>query len=319
MSQPLGLSVGTSVLVALRAGQAPVSCEAMPARPGRPEPAMRALADALDGLAEAVGHGSPVVVAVPASWTPTTIDALRTALAAKPRLTFRGMAPTLVTDVAAATTALGAELPKDGILALCDVAGTAGVTLINAGAGFAPISGTVVHTGAAAGLANTITATLARDRVPAARLTAVVLIGPGAGEPEVAAQLSQRLEVRVITADQPACTAAAGALLMAGGRLPDLTVSTPSVIATPAVSAWDEDDTPAPVPHLPARAPRQPRRAVTAAAAPTPSAWYKRPVVLLVLAAALALAITGGLAYTLSGSSETPGPSTTTVEPTSGR
>lgn len=317
MSQPLGLSVGSGILVALRAGRAPVTCEPAPARSDRPEPEMGALADALDGLGHAVGYGTPVVVAVPASWTPATIDALRTALIAKPRLASRGAPPTLVTDVAAAVTALSTDpgLPKDGILALCDVDGAAGVTLINAGAGFAPISGTVRHTGPAR-LADTITATLARDRVPAARLTAVALIGTGAGDPAVGARLAQRLQVRVITADQPGCTAAAGALLMAGGRLPDLNVSSPSVIATPHALTWVADDSPA---DTPAVAPHRPRPATAAPAAPMPSAWYKRPVVLLVLAAALALAITGGLAYTLSGSSGSPGPATTTVEPSGGR
>lgn len=312
MTEPLGLSVGTSVLVALRTGRAPVSCESVPARPGRPEPEMGALADALNGLAEAAGYGSPVVVAVPAYWTPMTIDALRSALIAKPGLAARGVPPTLVTDVAAAITALSADagLPTDGILALCDVDTAASVTLINAGAGFAPISGTVRHTGPSAGIADTITATLARDGVPASRLTAVALTGADAADPAVAGQLSQRLQVRVITADQPACTAAAGALLMAGGRLPDLNVSTPSVIATPAIPTRSPEAAPVGPAHRP-----HPARA-TAPAASTPSAWYRRPVVLLVLAAALALAITGGLAYTMSGSKGSSGPVSTSVEPT---
>lgn len=366
MSEPLGLSVGTTNLVALRADRAPVSCPSPPADRragmgggGHVAMPVDAVATALDALADAVGYGAPVVVAVPAYWDPMTIDRLRTAVAARSRLGTDRMPPTFVTDVAATVTALAGEprLPGDGIVALCDVGGGGtSITLVNAGAGFAPISGTVRHDGFAgdridraiadhllprlprtpdqdgdrdrlreqcraakeqlstqpstavpaelsraeleqiiaeplAGLVGAVTATLSRDQTPASRLTAVALTGGGAHIPAIAAVLSARLGVPVITPAQPSCTAAAGALMMAGGRLPELNVSTPSVIVTPIGTA-PIGTTPSAQPTPPAA----PSRAPSAASAP---ARRRRPAVLIGLAVAVVV-IVAGLAYALS-------------------
>ncbi|MBI3690738.1 MAG: molecular chaperone, partial [Mycolicibacterium aromaticivorans] len=103
MTEPLGISVGTASLVAVRAGAAPVICPAAVTlgdqlwtdfvdRVGDPIPltgddgytyrAEQLLAAALSGLADTEGSGLAAVsgVAVPAHWGPGRRDALRDAL-----------------------------------------------------------------------------------------------------------------------------------------------------------------------------------------------------------------------------------------------
>src|SRR6201747_914061 len=123
MNEPLGLSVGTTNLVAARVGAAPVTRRSVltvfndrapqagevPApnqpglvltgfveRVGDPVPLVASdgsthrgevvLAEALDVMARSVGGGAPVTVAVPAHWGPGVVGALRNALRAKPSL-----------------------------------------------------------------------------------------------------------------------------------------------------------------------------------------------------------------------------------------
>jgi hypothetical protein len=86
-------------------------------------------------------------VAYPAHWRPTSVDALRNALAAIPE--FGHPAPSaLVSDATAALTALqdNPGVPTRGIIALCDFGGTGtSITLVDAANGFQPIGPTVRH------------------------------------------------------------------------------------------------------------------------------------------------------------------------------
>lgn len=107
------------------------------------------LADALRALLHALTRGQapadPVAVSHPAHWRPAAVDALRGALAAVPDF---GAAPVVVSDAAAALTALHDEpgLPTSGVVALCDFGGTGtSITLADAGNGYAPIGPTVRH------------------------------------------------------------------------------------------------------------------------------------------------------------------------------
>ena len=126
MSDALGLSIGTTNLVAARVGRPPVMRRAVltlfpdrapevgvaaenPAlnqpgvvltgfveRVGDPVPLVaedgsshsgeRVLVEALDAMARTVGGGQPVAIAVPAHWGPAMIGALRGALRDKPNL-----------------------------------------------------------------------------------------------------------------------------------------------------------------------------------------------------------------------------------------
>lgn len=148
MSDPIGLSVGATNLVAARIGRPPVLRRAVltlfetrapevgvegenPAlnqpgvvlsgfveRVGDPVPlvaedgsshrAERVLVEALDAMAYTVGGGQPVAIAVPAHWGPALIGALRGALRDKPNLAPGGVPATLIPDSVAALTALAA-------------------------------------------------------------------------------------------------------------------------------------------------------------------------------------------------------------------
>ncbi|AFM15218.1 molecular chaperone [Mycolicibacterium chubuense NBB4] len=148
MTEPLGLSIGMTNLVAARVGQAPVIRRSLltvfPDRPaevglpsetqtrhegglvlsgfvdrvGDPVPLVAAdgsahrgevvLAEALDAMARTVGGGSPVAIAVPAHWGPGTIGALRGALRNRPGLAPGGVPPALIPDSRAALAALQA-------------------------------------------------------------------------------------------------------------------------------------------------------------------------------------------------------------------
>ena len=108
------------------------------------------LADALRALLNAATRGQPpaepVGVTYPAHWRPSSVDALRNALASVPEL--RGLAP-VVSDVSAALTALHDDpgAPTRGVIALCDFGGTGtSITLVDAANGYQPIGPTVRHT-----------------------------------------------------------------------------------------------------------------------------------------------------------------------------
>ena len=146
MSDALGLSIGTTNLVAIRDGRAPVTRRSIVtffddrppevgapgeyANPNRPglvltsfvervgDPvaviapdgsshrAEYVLVDALDALARTAGGGAPITIAVPAYWGPAAVGALRAALRTKPSLTPNGVAPSIIPDADAALTGL---------------------------------------------------------------------------------------------------------------------------------------------------------------------------------------------------------------------
>src|ERR1700754_4606458 len=146
MTEPLGLSVGMTNLVAARVGHPPVMRRAVltvfsdrapevgvpaenPAlnqpglalagfveRVGDPVPlvaedgsshrAERVLVEAPDAMARTVGGGDPVAIAVPAHWGPAVVGALRGALRDKPNLAPGGVPAALIPDCVAALAAL---------------------------------------------------------------------------------------------------------------------------------------------------------------------------------------------------------------------
>ena len=183
MSDGLGLSVGTTNLVAASGDLAPITRRSVltlfndrapevgeyagPNQPrlvltgfvervGDPVPLVASdgsshrgeivLTEALDAIGRAAGGGSPVTIAVPAHWGPGVVGALRSALRAKPALAPGGVPPTLIPDSAAALAGLRAApgLPPDGVVVLCDFgASGTSITLADAHAGLAIIGDTV--------------------------------------------------------------------------------------------------------------------------------------------------------------------------------
>ena len=182
MSDPLGLSIGATNLVAARFGRPPVMRRSVltvfngrapevgvpgPNAPGLvlsgfvervgdPVPLIAAdgsshrgeqvLAEALDAMARTVGGGAPIAIAVPAYWGPATVGALRGALRTKPSLAPNGVPAALIPDSAAALAALQAApgLPSNGAVVLCDFGGSGtSVTLADAGSNFDAIGETV--------------------------------------------------------------------------------------------------------------------------------------------------------------------------------
>lgn len=111
------------------------------------------VADALRELLYTVTGGrppaKPAVITHPAHWPRATVDALRSALAHVPEWS-RGRQPiTLVSDAAAAISALQSDpgVPSRGVIALCDFGGTGtSVTLLDASRGYAPLGPTIRHT-----------------------------------------------------------------------------------------------------------------------------------------------------------------------------
>src|SRR6478609_4762282 len=126
MSDPMGLSIGTTNLVAARVGNPPVirrsvltvsgqDVTGFVERVGDPIPLVTAdgtsyQADQLvvDALAAMVDDdpSNQLAVAVPAHWTGATLRGLRTAMRNEPNLAPNGVAPRLVSDAVAALTAL---------------------------------------------------------------------------------------------------------------------------------------------------------------------------------------------------------------------
>jgi hypothetical protein len=158
----MGLSIGTTNLVAARVGNPPVmrrsvlSVSGVPVsgfveRVGDPIPVVTAdgtshLADELvvEAIAAMVGNDPTpqVAVAVPAHWTGATLRALRTAMRKKPNLAPNGAVPRLVSDAVAALTALHVNpgLPGQGVIALLDFGGGGtSITLADAAANFEPV------------------------------------------------------------------------------------------------------------------------------------------------------------------------------------
>jgi hypothetical protein len=149
MTDSLGLSIGTTHLVAARTGRQALSRSSVLTlfdrrapevgtveenpnlhepglavrgfvqRVGDPVPLVASdgsthrgehlLAEALDALAQTAGYGQRVAIAVPAHWGPRTVDALRTAVDTRPNLRAGGLSPPLISDSAAAIAALYAE------------------------------------------------------------------------------------------------------------------------------------------------------------------------------------------------------------------
>ncbi|CDQ43445.1 Hsp70 family protein [Mycolicibacterium neoaurum] len=180
MSDPLGLSIGTTNLVAARVGDQPVTRRAVltlptdgapeigvsSGRPGQvlsgfvervgdPVPLVAAdgssyladdlLVEALEALIGPTGSGQ-TVIAVPAHWTPATMRVLRAALRANPVLSPGGAPPRLVSDAVTSLTALNANpgLNARGAVVLIDLGGGGtSITLADADAGFEPIDETV--------------------------------------------------------------------------------------------------------------------------------------------------------------------------------
>ena len=180
LTESLGVSIGTTNLVAARPGQAPVTRGSVltlwddrPAevgapgaggtvlrgfveRVGDPVPLVAAdgsahrgealTAEAVEALARVVGGppASQVVVAVPAHWGPGAVGALRGALRNARSVSPGGVPPVLVSDAAAALTALTVNpgLPDRGVIALCDF-GASGSSITMVDAGLTPIGETV--------------------------------------------------------------------------------------------------------------------------------------------------------------------------------
>ncbi|KUI16274.1 hypothetical protein AU192_07420 [Mycobacterium lehmannii] len=175
MSDPLGLSIGTTNLVAVRIdnrADQPVlrrSVFTVPdgtlmsgfvervgddvplvAADGSSHSADRLLVAALADLVEGSGASpSDVTLAVPAHWGPATLRTLRSALRGHPVFGAAGGTTRLVSDAKASLTALQIDLgiPTQGVVALVDFGGGAtGITLADAGDAFEPIDETTRHT-----------------------------------------------------------------------------------------------------------------------------------------------------------------------------
>lgn len=181
MSGPLGLSIGTTNLVAARVGNQPVSRRSVLTlstdrtpqvgvpvsgpgvtlsgfveRVGDPVPlvapdgasyaADTLLVEALDAMVELAGGPSDqLAIAVPAHWGAPTLRALRNALRTNPSLSRDGMPARLVPDAVTSLAALRANpgLPANGVVALLDFGGGGtSITLADAASGFDPIDET---------------------------------------------------------------------------------------------------------------------------------------------------------------------------------
>ena len=110
------------------------------------------VSDALRALTYTVTGGrtqvKPPGVTFPAHWHAAAADALRRALASLPEWSAAPKPLTLISDAAAALTALQAEpgLPTRGVVALCDFGGSGtNITLADAADGYRPIGATVRH------------------------------------------------------------------------------------------------------------------------------------------------------------------------------
>ncbi|WP_264060637.1 Hsp70 family protein, partial [Mycolicibacterium psychrotolerans] len=183
MTEPLGLSIGMTNLVAARVGRQPVTrrsiltvypdrapevgvpTDATPPglvlsgfvdRVGDPVPLVAAdgsahrgevvLAEALAAMARSVDGGSPVAIAVPAHWPRPWPRWRGGALRSRPILAPGGVPAALIPDASAALAALQAApgLPDQGVVVLVDLGGSGtSVTLADAGANLDLVGQTV--------------------------------------------------------------------------------------------------------------------------------------------------------------------------------
>ena len=170
MSDPLGLSVGTTNLVAARVGDQPVTRRSMltlgqsggtitgfvervgdrvplVTPDGKSYLAEQLLVEALDAMVElGGGPSSDVAIAVPAHWNATTIWAFRGALGNSKTLSQTNQPVRVLSDAVAALTALQANpgIAADGVVALLDFGGSGtSITLADATARFEPIGESV--------------------------------------------------------------------------------------------------------------------------------------------------------------------------------
>ena len=111
------------------------------------------VADALRELLYTVTGGrppaQPAVVTHPAHRPQAAVDSLRTALTHVPQWSRTRQPITVVSDAAAAISALQSDpgVPARGVIALCDFGGTGtSITLLDASRGYAPLGPTVRHT-----------------------------------------------------------------------------------------------------------------------------------------------------------------------------
>ena len=183
-SGPLGLSIGTTNLVAARVGDQPVSRRSVLTlstdrapqagvsdsgegvtlggfveRVGDPVPLVASdgtahaadalLVDALDAMVAAAGGPTPqLAIAVPAHWGASTLRAVRYALRVNPNLSRAGMPARLIPDAVASLTAMRVNpgLPPTGVVALLDFGGGGtSITLAAAATSFEPIDETTRH------------------------------------------------------------------------------------------------------------------------------------------------------------------------------
>ena len=170
MSDPLGLSVGTTNLVAARGGNQPVTRRSVLtlAQSGAPISgfvervgdrvplviadgtsylAEQLLVEALDVMVQ-VGGGpsSDMAIAVPAHWGPSTTWAFRSALGNSSFLSQTNEPVRVISDAVAALTALQANpgINVNGVVALLDFGGSGtSITLADAASSFAPIGETL--------------------------------------------------------------------------------------------------------------------------------------------------------------------------------
>lgn len=107
------------------------------------------MVEALDAMVVAAGadsSSSEIVIAVPAHWKPTAVQALRNGLRTHVGFVRSGMAPRLVPDAVAAMAAANSELgiPADGVVGLLDFGASASyVTLMEAKSDFEPVCATM--------------------------------------------------------------------------------------------------------------------------------------------------------------------------------
>ncbi|MCH9762215.1 MAG: Hsp70 family protein, partial [Actinomycetia bacterium] len=167
MSDPLGMSVGTTNLVAAAVGRQPllrravltrsgVALTGFVERVGDPVPLVAAdgmtyapeqlVVEALDDLATYVMPAPPseVAIAVPSYWGSVTLGALASALGTS-RVLAAGTAPRLVSDAQAALTALNANpgFDRSGPLAVLDFGGGGtSITLVDGASPFSFIGET---------------------------------------------------------------------------------------------------------------------------------------------------------------------------------
>lgn len=225
--EALGLSIGVANVVAVQGMRQPA------VRPVTPDETLTVAV--LESVAQTAGAGTPaesVVVAVPAHWGAAAIGALRAALRGSSVLSPGGVPPAIVSDATATLTALQADpgLPDHGVVVVCDLRAAASFTLVDAGAGMAPI-GETVRSEPGAEFFDALADILENNRIPAADIAAIVTVGGDAGLDQ---RLTAAFHVPVISAATPESAAAAGAALLAGRHVTD---DTSTGLATAAATA----------------------------------------------------------------------------------